>query len=530
MRILYVGRFIQGEEWRTEPQVASALREWHHEVIEHQLNVSSLHRLPQAIHRQKPDLVLWTYNSQLIRNDRLAQRVFKEVEMTGVMTAAYHLDRYWDLKRESSIYTEPWWQVDLCMTADGGNQKRFEDAGVNHSWLPPAIHGPDTELIGHRSRRYRAKVAFVGSWQNYHPEWPWRMAMIEHLRKRYGDDFHTFPEQFDRPIRGQALNDLYASVDVVVGDSIFAGTPKGSRYWSDRPIETLGRGGCLVFPHVEGLEQNFRDGEHLRYFDAGDPYSMFDAIDELLDDPVQRDDLREQGRAEVKENHLYRHRANEMIQRIVEARPSLAGWTGDVREGTCDAVAIREIWYDDCYRAATHINEGDTVVDLGANVGAFAIWAAKKGAHVIAVEPIPANLLQLRKNIADMGVEDRVTVIAAGVAEKRGTIRMDYLGLDRSQSAYRCADGAIEVPVLPLDDILLDRDIAFLKVDVEGSEVHALKGVDLRRVKNIAVETHVDPNGTETTHQAVGDILRPFFHLAQTGGHVEGYLWGATRR
>jgi hypothetical protein len=70
--------------------------------------------------------------------------------------------------------------------------------------------------------------------------------MIEFLEKTYGERFKHV-----QGVRGHLLNDVYASMKVVVGDCIFAGTP---RYFSDRVPETLGRHGLLVHPFVDGLE------------------------------------------------------------------------------------------------------------------------------------------------------------------------------------------------------------------------------------------------------------------------------------
>src|SRR5258708_33533911 len=45
------------------------------------------------------------------------------------------------------------------------------------------------------------------------------------------------------------------------------------------------------------------------------------------------------------------------------------------------------------------ISPGDIVLDVGANIGVFALCAAKQGAHVYAYEPIPATFELLQQNI-----------------------------------------------------------------------------------------------------------------------------------
>ena len=105
--------------------------------------------------------------------------------------------------------------------------------------------------------RYRSTIAFVGSHDGgYHQEHQHRHELVGWLRTNYRNDCRFFPEPGQHAVRGQDLQDLCASVDVVIGDSCFAGTGLPN-YWSDRIPETLGRGGLLVHPYVPGLEDHF---------------------------------------------------------------------------------------------------------------------------------------------------------------------------------------------------------------------------------------------------------------------------------
>lgn len=528
MRIAFVGN--HSAPHNTETHIAAALREWGEIVFEFQLSPATVRTLPRRLKNRRIDILFWVHSSHLCPDNAMVGKALQAAKDQGILTVAFHLDRYWDL-REDAIDNEPWIRgVDLLMTADGG-RGRWEEAGINHVWVPPACHGPDAELIGVPRDDYRCKVAFVGSWQRYHSAWPWRMEMIRLLQDRYGDDFRTFPANPRERIYGQALSDLYASVDVVVGDSIFAGTDIGVSYTSDRPYLTLGQGGCLAFPRNSPLEDSFTDNVHLAYFDAQSPRSMFDTIDELLDEPNLRASLRTQGKQAVLDNHLYRHRVREMIQLMTQQKCSILGWPGLVRPFTHDATAIRETWLDDVYQAVGNISPGDLVLDCGANVGAFTIFAAKLGATVIAVEPVPSNGVQLRKNIELAGVADQVTIHDCGVGEKTGSIMLGFFDVDKSQSAYRREDGSgeIEVPIRTLEDIIDGRQIDFLKMDIEGSERWALPGAPLHLVKRIAIETHntLDPG---TTHERVkGWLATTHDIVAESGGHSEGYVQAVRR-
>jgi FkbM family methyltransferase len=139
------------------------------------------------------------------------------------------------------------------------------------------------------------------------------------------------------------------------------------------------------------------------------------------------------------------------------------------------------------------LRAGDTVIDCGAHIGMFTRYALRQGARrVVAIEPDPINLACLEANLASEIAAGQVIVIKAGVWDRKDYLTL-FLGSEDwggdGQSFVSRLDGnrRIEgVPVLPLDDIVaqlkLDR-VDFIKMDIEGSERHALEGAEqtLRR-------------------------------------------------
>lgn len=236
----------------------------------------------------------------------LAQKV-------GVPTVALHLDRWWGLDREHLVWEEPFFRCQYVLTADGGHQTQFESIGINHVWLPPAVSHAETEL-GTMTEEYRGRIAFVGSWQaGYHAEWTHRPELVAWLRNNYPDT-KFWPRPNQHSIRGEALRNLYASTDIVIGDSCLV--RNATHYWSDRIPETVGRGGFLIHPHVEGIEDHFTVGDHLWTWDVGDWDGLKQSIESALASPDAVADVREEGRQHVRTHHTYERRVSQILEVI----------------------------------------------------------------------------------------------------------------------------------------------------------------------------------------------------------------------
>lgn len=307
MIIAYIGNFIP--EHSTENHVKTAWENLGHTVIRVQEGeIDQWERLISRIH--DVSLVLWTRTADLA--DRVGTqvqwRMLSKARKLSIPTVAFHLDRWWGLNRESSVWNEPFFRCEIVITADGGHAENFESVGINHYWLPPAVSKAETEL-GELRPEFICDVAFVGSWQGgYHPEWQHRQQLVAWL-SNIGCKF--WPQVGQPGIRGQNLRDLYASASIVVGDSCLVGN--ATHYWSDRIPETVGRGGFLIHPNVMGLEQHFHVPNHLRTWELGNFQQLGNVIEDALNNPTTRNSTRAAGRAHVIANHTYDVRVREIL-------------------------------------------------------------------------------------------------------------------------------------------------------------------------------------------------------------------------
>ena len=129
------------------------------------------------------------------------------------------------------------------------------------------------------------------------------------------------------------------------------------------------------------------------------------------------------------------------------------------------------------------LEPGDIVLDVGANIGWFAVFfdrLAPEGAEVFAFEPDPVNLGLLTHNLQANGCR-KVTPVPLAVSDARRTARL-YLYPDKNRGRHSMVPSegreVVDVETTTLDEFLGDRArrVRFMKMDIEGHEYAALAG------------------------------------------------------
>jgi FkbM family methyltransferase len=123
------------------------------------------------------------------------------------------------------------------------------------------------------------------------------------------------------------------------------------------------------------------------------------------------------------------------------------------------------------------IEPGSTVLDVGANVGIYTLLAAKRGARVFAIEADPKTAEILRHNIHLNGFDDRVTVFPIAVGEREGTVTLYRFAENWGHSNLFAGTDPVAVRCQAIDSLGLPP-IDVCKMDIEGSELPALKGME----------------------------------------------------
>jgi len=153
------------------------------------------------------------------------------------------------------------------------------------------------------------------------------------------------------------------------------------------------------------------------------------------------------------------------------------------------------------------IKRGDTFLDLGANVGYFTLLAAKlvgKEGRVYSFEPEPQNFRYLKKNV-EVNNYSQAKVFQKAVSDKSGKIKLYVCPYDSGHHTINRFDGvqayargrrvekkAVEIEAVSLDDFLRGEKADVIKMDVEGAEPLALKGMDKMLKSNQNIKMFVE--------------------------------------
>jgi FkbM family methyltransferase len=179
-----------------------------------------------------------------------------------------------------------------------------------------------------------------------------------------------------------------------------------------------------------------------------------------------------------------------------------AGIELHTRHNLSDFHMIDEIW---AYRKYDYfgyrVAPGDIVVDIGANIGTFSVYASKAcgASRVLSFEPYPDNYRLLSKN-AEQNELRNITCVNRAVSGNQGrrTLGIDPVDCGSHSLVMGSFSRTVDVECITLGDIFdqfaLEK-IDYLKMDCEGSEYEILENAksSLDKIRRISMETHTIP-------------------------------------
>lgn len=166
------------------------------------------------------------------------------------------------------------------------------------------------------------------------------------------------------------------------------------------------------------------------------------------------------------------------------------------------------------------VNPGETVVDVGANIGNHTLFLARHSkCNVIAYEPVRDTAATLRRNVARNEVEHLVEVRERALGSRRGTMVIgsyDAANVGGTTLEYK-DDGDIQVS--RLDDEQFPNGISLIKIDAEGMDADVIKGAvrTIGEFRPVVAAEAMDEAGRQE-----------LAHLMESLGYTQAGIFNAT--
>ena len=180
------------------------------------------------------------------------------------------------------------------------------------------------------------------------------------------------------------------------------------------------------------------------------------------------------------------------------------------------------------------VNQEDkNILDLGANVGLFALYVAPWAEKIVCVEPTPShfNLLEsLTKNF------NNIDCIPAAVSNMTGAITFYDSPTNTTMNSLIPRDGgSFQVDGYKLSDLVektgFDK-VHFIKMDIEGSEYTVLDEETIsyigENIPKILIEFHGDPRNTKyaNIYDHINKTIPDYIELFKNMGYeVNHFNW-----
>lgn len=224
-------------------------------------------------------------------------------------------------------------------------------------------------------------------------------------------------------------------------------------------------------------------------------------------------------------------------ERITRDGPVVCNFDGDLRIcADLDDWLQRQIFMYGVYRVEekhrnfmlNRVRDGATILDVGAHIGYYTLLFAKRAGtrgRVYAFEPSTRTRDRLLHNIS-LNDLDNITTVGTAASDEAGIATINLAaGSNTGSTSLHFESGAVgteQVETVPIDDFLEQHGIAridLLKIDVEGHELHVLRGMrkTLKAPADTAPELFVEVN--ENTLRSAGTPMEALFDELATAGY-----------
>jgi len=190
-----------------------------------------------------------------------------------------------------------------------------------------------------------------------------------------------------------------------------------------------------------------------------------------------------------------------------------------IRVNSTDLMALTHVWMIQEYsNSGFDINDSDIVIDIGAHIGLFALFASQfcKQGKIFCFEPIKENYELLVENINSNKIKNIIPFNFA-VSKESDSVKIflndDYSG----HSMFLETNNFVIVKSKSLLDIFSENNIQecnFLKLDCEGAEydiINSLPSDFLNKIKKSVIEYHLADTHPKLLEQLIKKLRKCSF-------------------
>lgn len=170
-----------------------------------------------------------------------------------------------------------------------------------------------------------------------------------------------------------------------------------------------------------------------------------------------------------------------------------------IRRDSTDLMALTHVWLIEEYkRPHFEINPNDIVVDVGAHIGLFTLYASQfcSEGKIYSFEPVKENYELLLENVKSNNLE-QVNTFNLAVSNSNSPIKLFINDDESGHSMFSSSSNSMIVNSISLQKFFDDNKIThcnFLKLDCEGAEYEIIKNLPssyLEKIDKMVIEYHM---------------------------------------
>ena len=192
-----------------------------------------------------------------------------------------------------------------------------------------------------------------------------------------------------------------------------------------------------------------------------------------------------------------------------------------IRTNSTDIMQLGTVWLTEDYEMpGFSINKEDIVIDIGAHIGLFSLFASQycKNGKIFSYEPIKENYNILKENIKVNKIENIISFNSA-VSKQTNKLKIFINSDDSAHSIFESEKNFIEVDSTTIKSIFDKNKIEncnLLKFDCEGAEYQIIESIPKEyffKIEKMIIEYHLANEKPEMYKKLIENLKNNSFEI-----------------